>query len=86
VIPPTPPSPSASPAGLAEFLGAAWDERLLDHQASARRRAFIGTPSYAQVAEPLHTGASGRWKKYRAQLEPVLPLLAPWCEKMGYAD
>ena len=70
---------------LAAFLGLDWDERLLDHRQSARERSFIGTPSYAQVAEPLYTRARGRWENYREEMAPVLPILAPWAERMGYA-
>lgn len=76
--------PRAEIGAAAQFLGLAWDEAMLDHVASARSRAFIGTPSYAQVAEPLHARACGRWKRYRAQMAPVLPMLAPWAERMGY--
>jgi len=77
--------PEAELRPLCAFLGLGWDDRLLDHSATARARGHIGTPSYAQVAEPLYTGARGRWERYRAQLEPVLPVLAPWCAAMGYA-
>jgi tetratricopeptide (TPR) repeat protein len=69
---------------LADFAGLDWDSRLMDHQSNAAARAFIGSPSYAQVAEPIYTRASGRWLRYRRQMEPVLPILAPWIEKMGY--
>ena len=77
--------PEAELRKLADFLGLAWNPQLLDHQATARRRGHIGTPSYAQVTEPLHDRAAGRWARYRAQLAPVLPILAPWAERMGYA-
>jgi hypothetical protein len=76
--------PEAELRPLAEFLDLAWDGRLLDHTATARGRGHIGSSSYAQVTEPLHRRASERWRRYRAQLEPVLPLLAPWAEHMGY--
>jgi tetratricopeptide (TPR) repeat protein len=69
---------------LAAFLGLEWDPRLLDHVRSARQRSHIGTPSYAQVAEPLYTSARGRWEHYRQEMAPVLPILAPWAESMGY--
>jgi tetratricopeptide (TPR) repeat protein len=69
---------------LAAFLDLAWDPALLDHRRSASKRAYIATPSYAQVSEPLYTRARGRWKRYRRQLEPVLPILAPWATEMGY--
>lgn len=69
---------------LVAFLGLPWDEAMLDHQATAARRGPIVTPSYAQVAQPIYRRAAGRWQRYRAQLAPVLPILAPWAERMGY--
>lgn len=68
------------------FLGLEWSDSILDHQATARKRGTIITPSYDQVTEPVTTQASGRWKRYRKQLEPVLPVLLPWAEKLGYRD
>jgi tetratricopeptide (TPR) repeat protein len=68
---------------LAHFLGLGWRPELLDHRRAAAARSYIATPSYAQVTEPLYTRARGRWEKYRGQMEPVLPLLAPWAERMG---
>ncbi len=70
---------------LLAFLGLPWDERLLDHVSSARSRGAIVTPSYDQVTQPLSKSAAGRWKSYRDQLEPVLPLLLPWAERLGYS-
>jgi hypothetical protein len=70
---------------LADFLGLALSTGMLDHQRTARARAHIATPSYAQVAEPLYTRALARWEKYRDRMAGVLPLLAPWAEKMGYS-
>ena len=70
---------------LIAFLGLDWDKALLDHRTTAAARGLIATPSYHQVAQPIYGRAAGRWERYRAQLEPVLPILAPWCEKMGYA-
>ena len=69
---------------LIGFLGLPWDERVLDHQGTALRRGPIVTPSYAQVAQPIYRRAAGRWQRYRDQLAPVLPILAPWAELMGY--
>ena len=70
---------------LIAFLGLPWDEALLDHQRTALGRGPIATPSYAQVAQPIYRGAAGRWERYRAELAPVLPILAPWAELMGYS-
>lgn len=71
---------------LIEFLGLEWRDELLDHRATATARGGIGTPSYNQVTQPLTREASGRWKRYEKQLEPVLPVLLPWAERLGYRD
>ena len=76
--------PEAELRPLAQFLGLEWLPQMLDHRATARSRAFIKTPSYSQVTEPVNTRAVGRWINYRKQLEPVLPILEPWAERMGY--
>jgi tetratricopeptide (TPR) repeat protein len=68
------------------FLGLEWDERLLDHRRTAKERGAIVTPSYDQVTQPVTTRAIGRWKHYRTELEPVLPILLPWAERLGYRD
>jgi tetratricopeptide (TPR) repeat protein len=70
--------------GLLDFLGLPWDPGVLDNKASAARRDFIATASYAQVTEPLYRRSLGRWTRYREQLAPVLPILAPWAERLGY--
>lgn len=78
--------PEAVLRPLIAFLGLDWDPAILDHRRTARARGTIVTPSYDQVTEPISTKASGRWKRYRAQLEPVLPVLLPWAERLGYRD
>ena len=78
--------PKSALKPVLEFLGLEWNERLLDHQATARSRGAIITPSYDQVVKPLSKGPSGRWQRYRKQLEPVLPVLLPWAERLGYRD
>ncbi|MEZ0244317.1 MAG: sulfotransferase, partial [Sphingomonas sp.] len=72
-------------APLAAFLGLTLSDAMLDHRRTARERAHIATPSYAQVAEPLYTRALARWEKYRDRMAEVLPLLAPWADAMGYS-
>jgi hypothetical protein len=78
--------PEAELRPLVEFLGLDWDERMLAHTQTARKRGTIITPSYDQVTEPLNSRSVGRWKKYRAELEPVLPVLLPWAEWLGYQN
>ena len=69
---------------LLTFLGLNWREEVLDNQGSAARREMVRTASYAQVGQPLYTRAVARWERYRAQMEPVLPVLMPWVERLGY--
>ena len=69
---------------LAAFLGLDWTDSILDNRSTAKDRGFINTPSYAQVAEPLYDRSIGRWERYRDQMKPVLPILRPWAERMGY--
>ena len=69
---------------LLAFLGLPWDPKVMDNQASAAQRSHIRTASYSQVTEPIYRRSAGRWQRYRAQFAPVLPILAPWAERMGY--
>lgn len=72
-------------SGLLGYLKLPWDENLRKHTEHARSRGRINTPSYHQVAEPLYTRASGRWIRYRRELEPVLPILKPAMDYLGYS-
>ncbi|UGB45145.1 sulfotransferase [Frateuria edaphi] len=56
--------------------------RFADH---AKNKRFISTPSYAQVTQGVHPGSVNRWHGYRDQFEPVLPLLRPLIERLGYS-
>jgi hypothetical protein len=69
---------------LLSWLGLDWDSRVLDNRASAARREHIATASYAQVTEPIYQRSAGRWRRYREEMAPVLPILAPWAERLGY--
>jgi Sulfotransferase family len=78
----------ADPAGalrpLFEFLGLEWLPEILDHRATASRREAIRTPSYDSVSQSLSKRPIGRWRRYETQLAPVLPVLQPWAERLGY--
>jgi tetratricopeptide (TPR) repeat protein len=76
--------PEAALRPLVDFLGLEWREELLDHRSTAKRRGAIITPSYDQVTEPLDPRPSGRWRRYADQLQPVLPVLLPWADRLGY--
>ncbi len=69
---------------LLAFLDIPWTDAVLDNRKSAARREHIRTASYSQVTEPIYKRSAGRWERYRRQMEPVLPILKPWADKMGY--
>lgn len=50
----------------------------------AKRKGYIGTPSYDQVVQPVYASSIGRWRRYRAYFAPVLPLLEPAMRHWGY--
>jgi tetratricopeptide (TPR) repeat protein len=69
--------------GLCAFLDLPWSEGMRDFAATARARG-VATPSGTQIARGLNTSGIGEWRRYREQLAPVLPVLAPWVERFGY--
>jgi hypothetical protein len=66
-----------------DFLGLEWDPGLFDFASKARTRG-ISTPSAAQVARGLNREGQGTWRRYREQMEPVLPFLEPGVQRFGY--
>jgi hypothetical protein len=46
----------------------------------------VRTASYAQIGQPLYQRAVGRWRSYQKELAPVMPILQPWIERLGYGD
>ncbi len=68
---------------LMEFLGQPWTEDVLKYTETASRRE-IYTPSATQVIQPIYRTSMGQWRRYEAQLAPVLPVLEPWVRKFGY--
>jgi tetratricopeptide (TPR) repeat protein len=67
-----------------EFLDLDWDDGVRSYAETAKKDPRIVTSSYNQVTRDLYTDASDRWKRYGEQLKPVLPLLMPWAERLGY--
>jgi hypothetical protein len=70
---------------LCEFFGVEWDPSMIDF-AERARATHITTPSAPQVARGLYREGEGQWRRYRSQLEPVLPVIAPWVRYFGYAE
>lgn len=70
---------------IASFLELEDASAMLSFDQHARSKAFIGTPSYSQVIEPVNRKGLGRWHNYRRHFEPVLPILEPMLQHWGYA-
>lgn len=69
---------------LCDFLDVPFEPRMLSFNETAMRR-HIATPSARQVIQPLYNRSIGRWRRYEAELRPVLPVLTPWAKRFGYA-
>jgi tetratricopeptide (TPR) repeat protein len=65
------------------FLGLPFEASMLDYAATARNRNII-TPSARQVVQPLYDRSVSRWRRYEAQLAPVLRTLNSWADRLGY--
>jgi len=68
---------------LSDFLGLDFQQTMLDTKNRATHR-MISTPTYDDVTKPIHANAIGRWKNYRQQLEPALPILETWVQEFQY--
>ena len=55
-----------------------------DNGAPGSDARFNSTGLTLSVTQPLYRSAAGRWQHYRRHLEPILPKLQPWIEKLGY--
>jgi tetratricopeptide (TPR) repeat protein len=71
--------------GICGFLGLPWVAGMDDFAQRAGRREHA-TPSTAQLSGGLDRSGIGHWRRYAAQLQPVMPTLAPWIRHFGYPD
>jgi tetratricopeptide (TPR) repeat protein len=66
---------------LCDFAGLPFQDSMRDF---AGRGHAITTPSSIQIARGLNRRGVGQWRRYARQMEPVLPILAPWVARFGY--
>ena len=71
----------AAAAGVCDFLGIDFNTRMREF---ATRAHGVATASGAQLARGLTGAGIGEWRRYRAQLAPVLPALERWAARFGY--
>lgn len=69
---------------LGQFLGVDDASPMARFAEHARAKGYISTPSYAQVTEGIHRKAVDRWHAYRDKFEPILPVLQPMLDRLGY--
>ena len=69
---------------LGQFLELADASPMARFAEHAQSKRFISTPSYAQVTQGINPKAVNRWHAYREQFEPILPMLRPLIERLGY--
>jgi len=67
---------------LLGFLGLGFDRRCLRFE---ENRRYARTPSHAQVAEKLYNRSIDRHRSYMAHLKPVIPILEPVIDGLGYS-
>jgi tetratricopeptide (TPR) repeat protein len=69
---------------IADFLGLAWTDAMLEPGGHAQGKGFISAPSYSQVVQPVNTRAIGRWKSYEKHFTEVIPQLGPYFDRWDY--
>ena len=70
---------------LCNFLGVQFRNEMRAFAGQARLQN-IDTPSSAQVARGLSISGLAQWRRYRPQMETVLPWLAPFVSQFGYPE
>ena len=68
---------------LCSFADIEWSDAFRDfaHRSGTRE---VTTPSATQVSKGLGREGIGHWRHYRAEMEPVLPVLNRWAERLNY--
>jgi Flp pilus assembly protein TadD len=70
---------------LCDFLGLEFHDEMRGFAARAGAQN-IDTPSGAQVARGLSQAGLEQWRRYTAQMEPVLAILSPFVARFGYPE
>lgn len=65
-----------------DFVGEPFDPKCLRFHENQR---YARTASYAQVTERLYDRSRFRYRHYLKHLQPVIPILLPHIERLGYA-
>jgi tetratricopeptide (TPR) repeat protein len=71
----------ATVRSVLDFIGEKFDAKCLEFHENQR---YARTASYAQVTERLYDRSRFRYRHYRKHLEPVISILQPHIERLGY--
>ncbi len=71
-------------AAFADFVGLEWTEAFRRFDRTARNRG-VQTASATQVRRGLYDGRN-QWRRYADHLAPVMPILEPWIERLGFKN
>lgn len=75
--------PAAARRALA-FLNLPWEEAVLGYRERLASKT-VHSPTYLDVAQPIHRRPIGRWQNYARWLEPNLGTLDRFVKDFGYA-
>lgn len=75
--------PAAEGRKVTAFCGLEWDSRQTSHHEAAPEK-ILYSPTFSDVAQPVHQRAVGRWHHYAEALEPLQAQLARYCQAFGY--
>jgi hypothetical protein len=71
----------ASIRRVLKFIGEEFDPSCL---AFHENRRYARTASCAQVTEKLYARSRYRYQNYLLQLQPIIPMIQPVIERLGY--
>lgn len=71
---------------ICEALALDFEPAMLEPARHASGKAFISTPSYSQVVNPVNTRSVDRWRHYERHFTGALPALTPYLQRWGYAS
>ncbi len=69
---------------VTQFLGLQWHENQRMFFEGAKKRRLY-SPTYHDVTQPVYSRSVARWRNYEKYLEPILPVLEPYCRAFGYS-
>ena len=65
------------------FIGLDWTPAMADFSGRARKGSVAAITS-AQVSRSLYREGMGQWRRYADELAPIMDVLSPWVERLGY--